>query len=65
MPEDLNPQQLKVLNFRFSCTNKKNWKLYDNCSLLEASPRKILCLWPLQAGILNITVHTATKVLKS
>jgi len=25
MSEDLNPQQLNVLNFKFSCTNKKNW----------------------------------------
>jgi len=26
MPEDLKPQQLKVLKLKFSCTNKKNWK---------------------------------------
>lgn len=26
MPEELNAQQLKVLNFKLSGINKKNWK---------------------------------------
>jgi hypothetical protein len=54
MPKDLSPQPLKILNYKLSGTNKKNWKnhvltkqqLYNNGTLLEASPRKTYIFGP-------------------